>query len=42
MPDSFKHDYAELGDVCLHYVIMGEGPAVVLLHGWPQTWHIAA
>ncbi|OBS52528.1 alpha/beta hydrolase [Methylosinus sp. 3S-1] len=22
----------------LHYVVVGAGPAVVLLHGWPQTW----
>ena len=33
-----KHDYADLGDVRLHYVIGGTGPAIVLLHGWPQTW----
>jgi len=40
MPDSFKHDYADLGEVRLHYVAIGEGPAVVLLHGWPQTWYM--
>ena len=33
-----QHGYAELGDVRLHYVTAGKGPAVVLLHGWPQTW----
>jgi pimeloyl-ACP methyl ester carboxylesterase len=32
------HDYADLADVRLHYVTAGRGPAVVLLHGWPQTW----
>jgi pimeloyl-ACP methyl ester carboxylesterase len=32
------HQYADLGDVLLHYVSQGQGPAVVLLHGWPQTW----
>ena len=32
------HHTAELGDVRLHYVTCGQGPAVVLLHGWPQTW----
>jgi pimeloyl-ACP methyl ester carboxylesterase len=36
----FRHAYAELGDVRLHYVTAGEGPAVVLLHGWPQTWYM--
>ena len=23
----------------LHYVTAGAGDPVVLLHGWPQTWH---
>ena len=35
---SVKHNYADLGDVMLHYVTAGMGPPVVLLHGWPQTW----
>ena len=34
----FRHSQCELGDVRLHYVTMGEGEPVVLLHGWPQTW----
>jgi pimeloyl-ACP methyl ester carboxylesterase len=33
------HHTAALGEVRLHYVIAGEGDAVVLLHGWPQTWY---
>ncbi len=32
--------YADLGDVRLHYVEAGEGPLVVLLHGFPQTHHM--
>jgi len=36
----FEHAYAEIGDVRLHYVTAGQGPAVVLLHGWPQTWYM--
>jgi len=35
----FQHHYAEVGEVILHYVTLGEGPPVVLLHGWPQTWY---
>ncbi|HUF21660.1 MAG TPA: alpha/beta hydrolase [Burkholderiales bacterium] len=38
MPHPLTHDFADLGDVRLHYVTAGKGPAVVLLHGWPQTW----
>ena len=40
MADMFQHAYADLGDVQLHYVTAGSGPAVVLLHGWPQTWYM--
>jgi pimeloyl-ACP methyl ester carboxylesterase len=40
MPDAteIRRGHADLGDVRLHYATAGEGPAVVLLHGWPQTW----
>lgn len=40
MTDPFHHDYADLGTVRLHYVTVGKGPAVALLHGWPQTWYM--
>ena len=40
MTDVFQHAYADLGEVRLHYVTAGSGPAVVLLHGWPQTWYM--
>ena len=33
------HDYADLGDVLIHYATAGSGPPLVLLHGWPQTWY---
>ena len=33
------HCYANLGDVRLHYVEAGEGPLVLLLHGFPQFWY---
>ena len=28
--------YAQVGDVSLHYVEAGDGPLVVLLHGFPE------
>jgi pimeloyl-ACP methyl ester carboxylesterase len=34
-----KHRYADLGDMRLHYVEAGEGPLVLLLHGFPQFWY---
>ena len=40
MSDSFEHAYADLGEVRIHYVTAGQGPVVVLLHGWPQTWYM--
>jgi epoxide hydrolase 4 len=33
-----RHGHAELGEVRLHYVEAGEGPLVVLLHGFPEFW----
>jgi pimeloyl-ACP methyl ester carboxylesterase len=36
---SLEHQYAELSNARLHYVVAGDGPPVVLLHGWPQTWY---
>jgi len=38
MPE-ISHHYANLKDVRLHYVTLGSGYPVVLLHGWPQTWY---
>ena len=34
-----REGYAELGTVRLHYVERGEGPLVVLLHGFPEFWY---
>jgi pimeloyl-ACP methyl ester carboxylesterase len=37
----FHHAHARLSQVAMHYVTCGNASAepVVLLHGWPQTWH---
>ena len=34
----FEHHYCDTRDVRLHYVTLGAGDPLVLLHGWPQTW----
>src|ERR1700730_16009302 len=34
-----RDGYAEVGDQRLHYVEAGEGPLVVLLHGFPEFWY---
>ena len=35
----WRHRYADLGDLRLHFVEAGEGPLVVLLHGFPEFWY---
>ena len=34
-----RDGYAEIGDVRLHYVEAGDGPLIVLLHGFPEFWY---
>jgi epoxide hydrolase 4 len=36
---SLRHGYADLADARLHYVEAGEGPLVVLMHGFPEFWY---
>ncbi|GAA3828789.1 alpha/beta fold hydrolase [Streptomyces phyllanthi] len=36
--DTFTSEFAEVNGVRLHYVSGGEGPPLVLLPGWPETW----
>jgi alpha/beta hydrolase fold len=31
--------YAEIGDARLHYVEAGDGPLILLLHGFPEFWY---
>ena len=33
------HGFANSGDVKIHYVTMGEGPLLVLIHGFPDYWY---
>jgi pimeloyl-ACP methyl ester carboxylesterase len=34
-----REGYADLGEVRMHYVEAGDGPLVVLLHGFPEFWY---
>jgi haloacetate dehalogenase len=36
---SRTHRMARVNGIRLHFVVQGSGPALVLLHGWPQTWY---
>src|SRR4026208_843469 len=41
LPDvgtELREGYAEVGDQSLHYVEAGDGPLIVLLHGFPEFW----
>ena len=37
--DTFKSRFVDVNSVRLHAVIGGEGPPLLLVHGWPQTWY---
>ena len=37
--DLGKHGYAQSGDVKIHYVTKGEGPLLVMIHGFPDYWY---
>jgi pimeloyl-ACP methyl ester carboxylesterase len=37
--DTFTSRYIDAGDVRLHAVIGGDGPPLLLIHGWPETWY---
>ena len=37
--DMFTSRYIDTGGLRQHAVIGGEGPPLLLVHGWPQTWY---
>jgi pimeloyl-ACP methyl ester carboxylesterase len=37
--DTFTSRWVDLGDLRLHAVTGGDGPPLLLLPGWPQTWY---
>lgn len=39
MLEGFEDRYADVNGTRLHYVIGGEGEPLVLMDGFPRTWH---
>ena len=37
--DTFTSRYIDAGDVRLHAVVGGDGPPLLLVHGWPESWY---
>jgi pimeloyl-ACP methyl ester carboxylesterase len=37
--DRVEHGYADSAGVKIHYVSLGDGPLVVMLHGFPDYWY---
>jgi pimeloyl-ACP methyl ester carboxylesterase len=37
--DTFTSRYIDAGGLRQHAVIGGEGPPLLLVHGWPETWY---
>lgn len=37
--DRVEHHYADSEGVSIHYVTVGEGPLVVMVHGFPDFWY---
>ena len=37
--DTFSSRYVDTGALRLHAVIGGDGPPLLLVHGWPETWY---
>ena len=36
---TFTSRFVDIGEVSLHVVTGGEGPPLLLVHGWPQNWY---
>ncbi|MBT7097713.1 alpha/beta hydrolase, partial [Candidatus Poribacteria bacterium] len=36
--DRIEHAYADNDSVRIHYVSIGDGPLVIMIHGFPDYW----
>ncbi len=39
-PEAFNHCFAEVNGIRMHYIDEGQGPLVILLHGFPYLWYM--
>lgn len=39
-PQNFSHKFASVNGIRMHYVEEGQGPLVILLHGYPFLWYL--
>jgi len=39
LEDRVKHSYADSNGVKIHYVSLGQGPLIVMIHGFPDFWY---
>jgi pimeloyl-ACP methyl ester carboxylesterase len=37
--DTFTDRYIDIGELRLHAVIGGDGPPLLMVHGWPENWY---
>ena len=37
--DQVEHRYADSNGVKIHYAALGQGPLVVMIHGFPDFWY---
>jgi pimeloyl-ACP methyl ester carboxylesterase len=39
-PAAFNHCFADVNGIRMHYIDEGQGPLVILLHGFPYLWYM--
>ncbi|MGW8462497.1 alpha/beta fold hydrolase [Pseudomonas sp. CLCA07] len=39
-PHAFAHHFVDINGIRMHYVEEGQGPLVILLHGFPYLWYM--
>ena len=39
LQESWQHQYITSNGIQLHYVTQGDGPLMLMLHGFPEFWY---